>query len=34
MLRTSVQLDENTAALWVWLTSSKSDDLRTVVKVE
>jgi len=22
-------LDENTAALWVWLNSSKSDDLRT-----
>ena len=23
------QLDENNAALWVWLNSSKSDDLRT-----
>jgi len=22
-------LDENIAALWVWLNSSKSDDLRT-----
>ena len=22
-------LDENTAALWIWLNSSKSDDLRT-----
>jgi len=24
-----LHLDENIAALWVWLNSSKSDDLRT-----